>query len=103
MLKAEKRKEIRNKRKFGTNPVTGEVLNKRTFKLAKKYGIKDDGSYRSKYEASNKINRLERTKKRKEVQTIRAQTGNTFGNSLSQMFSSIFGGSPGQDEYEEEY
>jgi len=85
------KKEAKNARKYGYTP-TGEVMSKRMYKQMNKYGWDDElGMIRTKGDYkmlhSNKANRRERN----QVKGLRAITGNTFGNSLSQIFGGLFG------------
>lgn len=101
------RKKAKNEAKFGTNPITGEVFNRHTYKQYSKYGINPDGSLKSKFDASNRKNRQMRTEMRRdvrmgrnEVKITRSNNGNTLGEttfgpmfeSVGNIFSSLFGG-----------
>lgn len=99
MSKIKDRRAARQAKKTVHNPVTGKPFTKAEKRLFKKYGVDESGRLRSKYDTSNKINRLKRTEKRREVQMRRAETGNTFGNSMSKMFGSIFGGGQQEETY----
>jgi hypothetical protein len=85
-------RERRQKAKAVRNPVTGLEFTKAERKIFRKHGVDDEGHLRSKYDTSNKQNRLARTASREVVRLERSRNGNTFGESIGKVVGSIFGG-----------
>lgn len=91
------RKEKKNAHKYGRNPITGEVFNKRTYKQYNKYGIdQETGLLLSKFDASNKkTRRITREGRRdtrlgrNETKQTRSENGNTLFDSLNNIFGNL--------------
>lgn len=102
------RREKKKARKFGINPVTGMALSRKQFKRIKKSGFNEDtglimSKKQAKLEYGNVGTRRERNERRGEVQTVRAETGNTFGNSIAKIVGAAKGNpQPQQQEQYEE-
>lgn len=103
------RREKKKARKFGINPVTGMALSRKQFKRIKKSGFNEDtglimSKKQAKLEYGNVGTRRERNERRGEVQTVRAETGNTFGNSIAKIVGAAKGNpqTQQQEQYEEQ-
>jgi len=105
------RREKKKAAKFGVNPVTGAALSRRQFKRVKKTGFDTEtglimSKKQGKKEYGNVGTRRARSERRGEVQTVRAETGNTFGNSIANIVQSVKGQNvpePQQTAYQDEY